>query len=108
MPWSFCAKAVELTPDCFECQFNLGRVLAAQSSFAEALTHFQKAVELSAGKDEQSLSFLSLMYSETDQPSQAVAAAQRALAVAAQTGDTDMESTLKQRISLWQAGNFTR
>ena len=98
-------KAVELTPDCFECQFNLGRVLAAQSSFAEALTHFQKAVELSGGKDEQSLSFLSLMYSETDQPNQAVVTAQRALTAAAQAGDTQMENTLKQRIALWQAGS---
>jgi tetratricopeptide (TPR) repeat protein len=96
-------RAVELSPDSFEFQFNLGRVLAAASNFSEALTHFQKAVDLSGGKDEKSLSFLSLMYSETDQPEQAVQAAKRALAVAEQEGDREAVEDLRQRIAAWQS-----
>lgn len=95
-------RAVELSPDSFEFQFNLGRVLAAASNFGEALTHFQKAVDLSGGKDEKSLSFLSLMYSETDQLKQALETAQRALAVAEQEGDRDAVQDLRQRIAAWQ------
>jgi tetratricopeptide (TPR) repeat protein len=95
-------KAVELTPDCFECQFNLGRVLAAQSQFNEALTHFAKAAEISGGKDVQSLWFLALMYSETGEPSEALAAAQRVLAIATQAGDAQMRETIEQKIAEWQ------
>jgi len=96
-------KAVELKPDSFEFQFNLGRVLAAASNFSEALTHFRKAVELSGGKDEKSLTFLSYMYSETNQPEQAVQTAQTALAVAEQSGDQSAVQDLRQRIAAWQS-----
>jgi tetratricopeptide (TPR) repeat protein len=99
------SRAVELNPDSFEFQFNLGRVLAAASNFSEALTHFQKAVDLSGGKDEKSLSFLAFMYSETNQPEQAVQAAQRALAIAEQTGDQSAAQDLRQRIAAWQGGH---
>ena len=96
-------KAIELKSDSFEFQFNLGRVLAAAGNFSDALTHFQKAVDLSAGKDEESLSFLSLMYSETNQSALAVQAAQRALAVAEETGDQRGAQDLRQRIAAWQS-----
>jgi tetratricopeptide (TPR) repeat protein len=96
-------RAVELKPDSFEFQFNLGRVLAAASNFSEALTHFQKAVDLSNGKDEKSLTFLSYMYSETNQPEQAVQTAQIALAVAEQSGDQSAVQDLRQRIAAWQS-----
>jgi tetratricopeptide (TPR) repeat protein len=95
-------KAVELTPECFECQFNLGRVMAAQSRFNDALPHFEKAAEISGGKDAQSLWFTALMFSETGQPAQAVTAAQRALTVAQQAGDSEMQQTIREKIAEWQ------
>jgi tetratricopeptide (TPR) repeat protein len=90
-----------LKPDSFECQFNLGRVLAAGGGYAEALEHFKVAVDLSAGKDYASLSMLAAMYSETGRWADAVDAAQRALRIAEQAGDRDATEDLKQKIGQW-------
>ena len=96
-------RAVAATPDSHEYRFNLGRLLAAQHSFAEALPEFEKAVELTGGQDLQSLEMLAAMYSEVERFSDAAATARKALAIAVRDGNGQMIQVFNARIEYYKS-----
>lgn len=91
------------TPDSLEYRFNLGRVLAARHSFAEAAPEFEKAVELSGGNEPQSLEMLAAMYAELGRFAEAAQTARRALAIAVRENDAARSQTLGARIASYEA-----
>jgi Flp pilus assembly protein TadD len=94
---------VSNTPDSLEYRFNLGRVLAARHSFAEAAPELEKAVELSGGNEPQSLEMLAAMYSELDRFAEAAQTARRALAIAERENDVARSQALRTRIAYYEA-----
>ena len=96
-------KAVGINPDSLEFRFNLGRVLAAKHSFAEAIPHFEKAVELSGGQEPQSLEMLAAMYSEVGRFPEAAQTARRALDLAVRENDDTLAQTLRARVADYES-----
>jgi Flp pilus assembly protein TadD len=94
---------VALNPDSLEFQFNLGRVLAARHSFAEAIPHFEKAVQLSNGQESQSLEMLAAMYSEVGRFPDAARVGRQALDLANRENDNALAQTLRARISYYES-----
>ena len=93
--------AVQANPSSFENQFNLGRVLAAQGRFAQAIPHFEQAAVLSGGREALILSLLAGAYGEVGRFPEAAQTARRALDVTP-AGDTRSVETLKLRISQYE------
>jgi Flp pilus assembly protein TadD len=97
---------VAIEPENSQFQYDLGRVLAARHSFADAIPHFQKAAELSIKDPQQqmdSLQMLAGMYSEVGRFPDAVRTAKQALALATQAGDSSLAGTLRARIDYYQS-----
>ena len=95
-----------IQPEDFQFQYDLGRVLAARHSFADAIPHFQKAAELSARDPKQQLDSLQMLagvYSEVGRFPDAVRTAQQALDLATQTGDSSLAGMLRARIGYYQS-----
>jgi len=78
-------------------------VLAAKHSFAEAIPQFEKAVELSAGQEPQSLEMLAAMYSEVGRFPDAVRVGRRALDLATRDNDQSLAQTLRARIAYYES-----
>jgi tetratricopeptide (TPR) repeat protein len=96
-------RAVALQPDSLEFRSNLGRVLAARHSFAQAIPQFEKAVELSGGQEPQSLEMLAAMYSEVGRFPDAARVARRALEPARRQNDNSLADTLRARIAYYES-----
>jgi Flp pilus assembly protein TadD len=95
-------KAVASSPD-FQSEFTLGRVLMANSRFAEAIPCFEKANQLSHGQDVATLDFLGAAYAETGRLKEGMAMAGRALELAKQGHDPALVETLQSRITYYQS-----
>lgn len=96
-------KAVQLSPQEASYHFNLGRVLAAQSRFAEALPQFEQAARLTNMRDPGVLQMLAAMDSETGQYAAAVATVQTALTLARDQQDSALVTSLEANLLRYQS-----
>jgi Flp pilus assembly protein TadD len=96
-------QAVALAPQDAGYRYNLGRVLAAQSRFAEALPQFEQAATLTKRQDPAILQMLAAMESETGRFADAVATAQAALDRARQQQNTALTAALEANLARYQA-----
>jgi tetratricopeptide (TPR) repeat protein len=96
-------KAVELAPQDAGYRYNLGRVLAAQSRFAEALPQFEEAAGLTNRQDPAVLQMLAAMESEMGQFANAVATAQTALDMARQQQNGVLAAQLEANLARYRA-----
>lgn len=96
-------KAVACAPDSPDYHFNLARFLAAQHKFSEALPQFERAVELSGGNEPLSLEMLAAVYAELGRFSEAVQAANRALAIATNQNDAGLVQELRARLAEYES-----
>lgn len=97
-------KAVSLSPDSASDYFNLGYVLGLRGDFAHAVPALEKAVELSQGKEPLSLAALADGYSKTGRFPEAIQTAGRALELALQTHDVNLEKKLRDDIARYESG----
>jgi len=95
-------KAVASSPD-FQSEFAFGRVLMANSRFAEAISCFEKASQLSHEQDIATLDFLGAAYAETGRLKEGIAMASRALELAKKGNDPALVETLQSRIAYYQS-----
>ncbi len=72
---------------------------------AEALDLVQRAVQLSGGREPAILGTLAAAYAEAGQFSEAVRAAEQALALASSQNNTALAAALRSRVKLYQAGS---
>ena len=101
---------MELRPDFAPACDNLAWMLATspQSSArngAKALELALRAERLSAGKNPLFIGTLAAAYAETGQFAEAVAAAQRALQLAAAQNNPALTNALRAQITTYQAGS---
>jgi tetratricopeptide (TPR) repeat protein len=96
-------KAVELAPQDAGYRFNLGRVFAARSRFADALVQFEQAATLTSRQDPAVLQMLAAMESETGRFADAVATAQAALDAARQQQNTGLAGSLEANLARYRA-----
>ncbi len=95
-------KAVAIAPESFEYRYNLGRVFAARGNFGLAVTQFEKAVDISKGREPLSLEMLAAMYSETGRPADAIRIVRRALEIATAQNDGDSVQRLNGKLARYQ------
>jgi Flp pilus assembly protein TadD len=88
-------KAIALVPTSVEYRFNLGFVMGLRGNYAGAVEALQKAVELSEGKDWRCLAALAYAYDKTGHSDEAIQSAQRALDLAVQEHDEELEKGLR-------------
>jgi Flp pilus assembly protein TadD len=96
-------KAVELAPQDAGYRFNLGRVFAAQSRFADALVQFEQAATLTSRQDPAVLQMLAAMESETGRFADAVTTAQAALDLARRQQNTALAGSLEANLARYRA-----
>jgi Flp pilus assembly protein TadD len=96
-------RAVELAPQDAGYRYNLGRVLAAQSRFAEALAQFAEAATLTNREDPAILQMLAAMESETGQFAGAVTTAQAAVELARQQQNGALAAQLEANLARYRA-----
>jgi tetratricopeptide (TPR) repeat protein len=96
-------KAVDLAPQDAGYRYNLGRVLAARSMFAEALPQFSEAARITNLQDPTILQMLAAMQSETGRYAEAVATAQTALNLARQQQNQALAASLETNLQRYQA-----
>jgi tetratricopeptide (TPR) repeat protein len=96
-------KAVDLAPQDAGYRYNLGRVLAARSMFAEALPQFSEAARITNLQDPTILQMLAAMQSETGHYAEAVATAQTALNLARQQQNQTLAASLETNLARYQA-----
>ena len=96
-------KAVDLAPQDAGYRYNLGRVLAARSMFAEALPQFSEAARITNLQDPTILQMLAAMQSETGHYAEAVATAQTALNLARQQQNQALAASLETNLARYQA-----
>jgi Flp pilus assembly protein TadD len=94
--------AINLVPSSAEYQFNFGFVFKLHGDYARAATAFEKAVELSEGKNSQCLAELAEAYDKSGRSPEALAAAQRALELAMQEHDERLERQLRGELEGYQ------
>ena len=96
-------KAVALAPRDAGYRYNLGRVLAAQSRFADALPQFEQAASLTQRQDPAILQMLAAMQSETGRFADAVATAQEALRLAQQQQNDALTASLEANLARYES-----
>ncbi|HEX4308802.1 MAG TPA: tetratricopeptide repeat protein [Acidobacteriaceae bacterium] len=96
-------KAVALAPQDAGYRYNLGRVLAAQTRFAEALPQFEQAAALTNKQDPAILQMLAAMESETGRFADAIATAQSALDRARQQQNSARAVALEANLARYRA-----
>jgi tetratricopeptide (TPR) repeat protein len=109
-------KALEIRPDFADAQNSLGNVAWLLATSPEAsLRNGPKALALArqldrlfGGNNPVRLDTLAAAYAESGQFPEAVAAAQRALALARSQNNAALADTLRQHIKLLQAGSPLR
>jgi Flp pilus assembly protein TadD len=94
--------AVNLVPNSAEYEFNLGFTRKLSGDYARAAAAFEKSVELSEGKNALYLSELAKAYDKLGRSPEAVATAQRALELAVQERDEQMERKLRVDLEDYQ------
>jgi len=95
-------KAIALRPTSVEYRFNLGYVLALRGDYAGAVPAFQKAVELSEGKDWQCLDGLANAYSKSGHHAEAMQFERQALDVALHQHDEDLVKKLRGNLERYE------
>lgn len=101
-------KATELQPSALSSVYQLAWLLAtcpdaAVRNGADAVELASRAVQLSRGKDPAILGVLAAAYAENKQFSEAIEAADRAVAAASAAGKTRLAEALQQQRKLYQA-----
>jgi tetratricopeptide (TPR) repeat protein len=96
-------KAVALAPQDAGYRFNLGRVFAAQSRFADALPQFEQAANLTKREDPGILQMLAAMQSETGRFADAVTTAQAAIDLARRQENGALAASLVANLARYQA-----
>jgi Flp pilus assembly protein TadD len=95
-------EAITLRPSSVEYHANLGYVIALRGDFAGAVPQFQKAVELSDGKEWRCLDMLASAYNVLGRSSEAVQTEQRALDLAVQQNDQQLENHLRDNLAHYE------
>jgi tetratricopeptide (TPR) repeat protein len=95
-------KAISLAPASVEYQYNFGFVLMLRKDSTGAVPAFQKAVELSVGKDPRCLAALADAYEKTGHSTQTIQSAQQALDLAIQGHDLEMEKNLRAALERYE------
>ncbi len=88
--------ALRLQPNHANAHFGLARALAREGRFQEAVDHFRQALHFSPNLTE-ACAQLAETYAQMQQPTEAIAAAQRAIELARLQGQASLES----KISAW-------
>jgi Flp pilus assembly protein TadD len=96
--------AINLVPNSLEYEFNLGFIRKLGGDYAGAAAAFEKSVELSKGKNARCLAELAEAYDKLGRFPEAVATAQRALELAVQEHDEEMERELRVDLEGYQRG----
>ncbi len=96
-------RAVAMVPQDAGYRFNLGRVFAAQSRFAEALPQFEEAARLTNRRDPAVLQMLAAMESEMGRYADAVATAEAALNLARQQQNGGLAAALEANLERYRA-----
>jgi tetratricopeptide (TPR) repeat protein len=94
---------VSISPQSSDYHYNLGRVLAAQNVFSDALAEFEQAAKLSAEPQPAVLQMLAAMYSETGRYPEAIGTAQRALELAQQQHNEELVTSLQANLRRYEA-----
>ena len=95
-------KAVALAPQESGYRYNLGRVFAARSMFAEALPQFAEAARLTNRSDPAILQMLAAMQSETGDYAAAISTVQGALDLARQQHNDALAASLAANLSRYR------
>jgi Flp pilus assembly protein TadD len=95
-------KAIALVPTSAEFRFNLGFVLRSGGDYAGAVDAFEKSVELSEGKDPRCLAALADAYDKTGHSDEAVRCARKALDLAIQDHDLQLQEDLRSALERYQ------
>jgi Flp pilus assembly protein TadD len=96
--------AIRLVPNSTEYEFNLGFIRKLSGDYAGAAAAFEKSVELSKGTNARCLAELAEAYGKLGRSPEAVAAAQKALELAVQEHDQEMERRLRIDLEGYQRG----
>jgi Flp pilus assembly protein TadD len=100
--------AIALDPSSVEYQFDLGFILGLRKEYPGSLAAFQKAVELSQGKDARCLAALADAYDKTGHSAQAIQSAQQALDLALQEHDQQQEKSLRAALQRYEREGATK
>ena len=100
-------KALALAPGDPHSRNNIAWVLATSSDGSirdgvKAVEFAQEAVQLSSGRDPNFVRTLAAAYAESSRFSEAIAAAQQAITIAAMQGKTGLANTLRKEIALYR------
>jgi Flp pilus assembly protein TadD len=95
-------KAVALAPQNVGYRYNFGRTLAAKGRFGDAASQFEEAARLSQMREPLVLQMLAAMYSELGRYPEAVTAARRALGLAAEQRNPELEAALKADVERYE------
>ncbi len=100
-------KALALAPGDPHSRNNIAWVLATSSDGSirdgvKAVEFAQEAVQLSSGTDPNFVRTLAAAYAESSRFSEAIAAAQQAITIAAMQGKTGLANTLRKEIALYR------
>jgi Flp pilus assembly protein TadD len=94
--------AVNLAPSSTEYEFNLGFIRKLAGDYAGAAAALEQSVKLSNGKNARCLAELAEAYDKLGRSPEAVVTAQRALELAVQEHDEEMESKLRVDLGGYQ------
>ena len=100
-------KALALAPGDPHSRNNIAWVFATSSDGSirdgvKAVEFAQEAVQLSSGRDPNFVRTLAAAYAESSRFSEAIAAAQQAITIAAMQGKTGLANTLRKEIALYR------
>jgi len=97
----FFSQAIQLNPDHAGAHYNLGVAFANKGALSEAMRHWLEAARIEPGN---AMTLLSLMrgYAKAGQFEQAIATAQKAIALARRAGDEKLVTQLEQSIDTYK------
>jgi Flp pilus assembly protein TadD len=95
-------KAIELRPASVEYHVNLGYVMAQRRDFAPAAVIFERAVELSGGKDWRCLDRLAGIYDVLGRADEAVETERQALNLAIEQNNQALEKHLESNLEYYE------
>lgn len=95
-------KAIELNPNSVDYRANLAYVQASRGDFTATVATLEKAVALSDGRDWRCLDMLANAYEKVGRSAEAVQSEQRAVDLAAQQHDAELEKHLRGSLQQFQ------
>ena len=95
-------QAIQLDPQSVEYRYGLGYVTGLSGNSAGEISAYEKAVEVSGDKDWRALSALAAAYDKAGRAQDAVAAAQRAIDMAKQEQDPQVERELTRSLEQYE------